>query len=81
MVKVSIVKVGRRDREQVAAGVRRAVNLAGGFADCIRPGMLVLVKPNMVAPPPSADGGAPVRQRVRSGFSRAPTGRSQSRRP
>ena len=58
MVKVSIVRVGRRDREQVAAGVRRAVTLAGGFADCIRPGMLVLVKPNMVAPPPSADAGA-----------------------
>jgi len=58
MPRVSIVKVAGRDRHQVLAGVRRAVSLAGGFADLIRPGMRVLVKPNMVAPPPSAEAGA-----------------------
>jgi uncharacterized protein (DUF362 family) len=58
MATVSIVRVEGRKREQVAAGVRRAVSLAGGLADVIRPGMLVIVKPNMVAPPPSADAGA-----------------------
>jgi uncharacterized protein (DUF362 family) len=58
MTKVSIVRVGGRDRDQVAAAVRRAVSLAGGLADLIRPGMLVIVKPNLVAPPSSADAGA-----------------------
>lgn len=58
MAKVSIVKVAGREREQVVAGVRQAVSLAGGLADVIRPGMLVLVKPNMVAPPASAEAGA-----------------------
>lgn len=58
MTKVSIVKVAGRDREQVAAGVRQAVSLAGGLANVIRPGMLVLIKPNMVAPPASAEAGA-----------------------
>lgn len=58
MPKVSMVKVAGRDRDQVLAGVRRAVELAGGLADRIRPGMLVMVKPNLVAPPPSAEAGA-----------------------
>ncbi len=58
MSKVSIVKVEGREREQVAAGVRRAVTLAGGLVDIIRPGSLVIVKPNMIAPPTSAEAGA-----------------------
>lgn len=58
MPTVSIVKVKGRDREQVAAGVRQAVSMAGGLADLIRPDMLVMVKPNLVAPPPSAQAGA-----------------------
>lgn len=58
MATVSIVKVGGQGYEQVASGVRRAVELAGGLADLIRPGMRVMIKPNMVAPPPSADCGA-----------------------
>lgn len=58
MPKVSIVRVEGRGREQIQMGVRRAVELAGGFAGRIRPGMLVMVKPNMVAPPPSAEAGA-----------------------
>ncbi len=58
MAKVSIVKVAGRDREQIATGVRRAVEMAGGLADRIRPGMRVMIKPNLVAPPPSAESGA-----------------------
>lgn len=58
MAKVSVVRADGRSRELVADAVRRAVDMAGGFADLIRPGMLVLVKPNMVAPPASAKAGA-----------------------
>lgn len=59
MTKVSIVRVDRPwGRDQVAAGVRRAVSMAGGLANVVRPGMLVMVKPNMVAPPASAAAGA-----------------------
>jgi uncharacterized protein (DUF362 family) len=38
--------------------VRRAILMAGGLADLVRPGMRVMIKPNLVAPPPSADNGA-----------------------
>jgi uncharacterized protein (DUF362 family) len=58
MAKVSIVKVAGRDRERIAVGVRRAVEMAGGLAGRIRPGMRVMIKPNLVAPPPSAESGA-----------------------
>jgi len=58
MPTVSIVKLAGRERAQVAAGVRRAVELAGGLTNRIRPGMRVMIKPNMVAPPPSAESGA-----------------------
>ena len=58
MTKVSIVKVAGRDRAQVAAGVREAIEMAGGMNDLIRPGMRVMIKPNMVAQPPSAEVGA-----------------------
>jgi uncharacterized protein (DUF362 family) len=58
MSRVSIVRVGGRDRARVALGVRRAIELAGGMGDLIRPGMQVMIKPNMVAPPPSAECGA-----------------------
>ena len=58
MARVSIVRVNHREPEQVLAAVRHAVELAGGFTDVVRPGMLVLVKPNLVAPPASAEAGA-----------------------
>ena len=58
MTKVSIVKVAGRDRAQVAVGVRQAIEMAGGMNDLIRPGMRVMIKPNMVAQPPSAEVGA-----------------------
>jgi uncharacterized protein (DUF362 family) len=55
---VSIVKVAGRDRARVAAAVRKAMADAGGLVEVIRPGMRVMIKPNMVAPPPTADSGA-----------------------
>ena len=58
MTRVSIVKVAGKDRARVAAGVRQAIGMAGGMADLIRPGMRVMIKPNLVAPPPSAEAGA-----------------------
>ena len=58
MARVSIVRVNHREPKQVLAAVRQAMELAGGFSDVIRPGMLVLVKPNLVAPPSSAEAGA-----------------------
>ncbi len=58
MTTVSIVRVAGKDRTQVTAGVRRAIAMAGGMDDVIRPGMRVMIKPNMVAPPPSAEVGA-----------------------
>jgi uncharacterized protein (DUF362 family) len=58
MTTVSIVKVAGRARAQVSAAVRHAVALAGGLDALIRPGMRVMIKPNMVAPPPSAESGA-----------------------
>jgi uncharacterized protein (DUF362 family) len=58
MSRVSIVKVAGRDRAGVAAGVRKAMADAGGLAEVVRPGMRVMIKPNMVAPPPTAESGA-----------------------
>ena len=58
MSRVSVVRVAGRSREGVASAVRQAVELAGGLAGLIRPGMLVVVKPNMIAPPSSAEAGA-----------------------
>ncbi len=58
MTRVSIVRAGGRDRGQVAAAVRRAVSLTGGLAGVVRSGMLVIVKPNLVAAPASVEAGA-----------------------
>jgi uncharacterized protein (DUF362 family) len=58
MTRVSIVRVAGRNQAQVAGAVRQAIEMAGGMADLIRPGMRVMIKPNMVAPPPSAEVGA-----------------------
>jgi len=58
MTKVSIVRVAKRERAAVMEGVRRAIALAGGLEAIVRPGKRVMIKPNMVAPPPSAESGA-----------------------
>ena len=48
MDKVSIVKTLNYDMAEVERGVRAAVDLAGGMAAFVKPGQLVLVKPNML---------------------------------
>jgi uncharacterized protein (DUF362 family) len=55
---VSIVRTGASARDEVAAAVRRAVALAGGLGEAARPGALVVLKPNVVAPPPTPNCGA-----------------------
>jgi uncharacterized protein (DUF362 family) len=64
MSTVAIVRVSARDAAGVPAGVRQAVELAGGLPAQVRPGSRVLIKPNLVAPPPSAESGACTSPRV-----------------
>ncbi len=54
----------RPSREEVSAGVRKAVELAGGLGGVVSKGALVLIKPNLVAVPPSAESGACTRASV-----------------
>ena len=56
---VSIVRTPRRpDQESIAAAVRRAVALAGGLPEEVRPGATVLLKPNLVEVPYTKESGA-----------------------
>jgi len=64
----SVVAIARTpdhpsDRE-VSAVVRKAVDLAGGLGGVMARGALVLIKPNLVAVPPSPDAGACTRASV-----------------
>jgi len=58
MSRVSIVKAKGRDQAGVSASVQAAIRMAGGLPEAIRPGMRVVIKPNMVAPPPGPECGA-----------------------
>ena len=53
MPTVSIVKI---DEETVESSVRRAVNLAGGIQNIVKPGSTVLIKPNIMRPQKSGCG-------------------------
>ncbi|MBW2617740.1 MAG: DUF362 domain-containing protein [Deltaproteobacteria bacterium] len=56
--KVSIVKTGKNpDYAAVMAAVREAVELVGGIEDIIKPGQLVMVKPNLAANPGAKESG------------------------
>lgn len=55
---VSVVRTGDSTAEEVSHAVREAVKLAGGLGERIKPGALVLLKPNVLAPPPSLHCGA-----------------------
>ncbi|HHW73754.1 MAG TPA: DUF362 domain-containing protein [Firmicutes bacterium] len=48
----------RPGREAIAAAVRRAVTLAGGLPEAVRPGAVVLLKPNLVEIPYTRESGA-----------------------
>lgn len=57
--KVSIVKTGKNpDYPAVMAAVREALELVGGIKDIIKPGQLVMIKPNLVASPGTKESGA-----------------------
>lgn len=44
------------DYNTIRASVRRVIDLSGGLADLVRPGALVLIKPNVLAPSKPGDG-------------------------
>ena len=50
MVKVSIVRCENYDRSAVREAVKRAVDLVGGIGAFVKPGMKVLLKPNLLSP-------------------------------
>ena len=56
--RVAIARAEGPEYERVSAAVRQAVNLAGGLTQVIKPGDKVMIKPNLVAVPPSAESGA-----------------------
>ncbi len=62
--KVSIVKTDLYDAEKIAASVRKSVELIGGMESLVKPGMKVLIKPNLVAIPQDRLGGAVTRWEV-----------------
>lgn len=62
---VAIVRTpARPSPEEVNAAVRQAVELAGGLGGVVSKGALVLIKPNLVAVPPSPEAGACTRASV-----------------
>lgn len=49
---VAVVPTGQSTLEEIDVAVRKAIELAGGLREIVKPGMLVLLKPNVVVPPP-----------------------------
>jgi uncharacterized protein (DUF362 family)/NAD-dependent dihydropyrimidine dehydrogenase PreA subunit len=50
MAKVSIARCESYDTARVAEAVRKSVDLTGGIGSFVKPGMKVLLKPNMLSP-------------------------------
>lgn len=49
---VSIVRTGSKPGDaEIAGAVRESIRMAGGLRDIVSPGSLIIVKPNLVAPP------------------------------
>lgn len=55
MPKVSIARCEDYERAKVSGAVRRAVDLVGGIESFVRPGMKVLLKPNLLSARPPED--------------------------
>lgn len=55
MSKVAITRCHDYDRRRVFAAVKEAVNLAGGMEAFVKPGMRVLLKPNLLSERPPED--------------------------
>jgi len=56
MAKVAVVRCADYKREQVYEAVKRSVDLVGGITEYVKPGMKVLLKPNLLSPRPPEDG-------------------------
>ena len=62
---VAIVRTNSRpDASDAGVAVRKAVALAGGLGHIVSNGSVVLIKPNLVAVPPSAESGACTRATI-----------------
>ena len=55
MVKVAISRCEDYDGTNVAEAVKKAISFLGGIGSFVRPGMKVLLKPNMLSPHPPED--------------------------
>jgi len=55
MTKVSIIRCSDYRAEAVFAAIKKAVDLLGGIGAFIKPGMKVLLKPNLLSPHPPED--------------------------
>ena len=55
MTKVSLVRCSDYDPVKVFDAVKRAVDLVGGIESYVKPGMKVLVKPNLLSARPPED--------------------------
>ena len=55
MAKVSIIHCGSYDTAMVEAAVKRAVDSIGGIETFVKPGMKVLLKPNLLSARPPED--------------------------
>jgi uncharacterized protein (DUF362 family) len=62
--KVSIVKTTGNSESEVISAVKQAIALIGGLQDIVKPGNIVLIKPNLVAPPKERVTGAITRYEV-----------------
>ncbi|MCC9294907.1 DUF362 domain-containing protein [Clostridium sp. WLY-B-L2] len=64
MSTVSIVKTNGNAEKDIDAAVRKSVEMIGGLKDIIRPGNIVLINPNLVAPGKDRLSGAVTRYEV-----------------
>ena len=55
MPKVSIIRCENYDTDKVFDAVKRSVDLVGGIESFVKPGMKVLVKPNLLSARPPED--------------------------
>lgn len=56
MSKVALVRCSDYETQKVFNAVKRAIDLLGGIGEFVKPGMKVLLKPNLLSPRPPEDG-------------------------
>ena len=73
--RVAIVRTPPQPTDaEIEASVHRAIGLAGGLGSFVRPGATVLVKPNLVVVPPSANAGVCTHPAIAKAVADAVTG-------